>query len=158
MCNDTRVDSRLGPLAASRGILSIAAAPLRTGGTIPAVLGIASGQPGRFDDTDLQALEIVSGLVAAAFSHAGEADARQSELEALGRFRMLFENAPIGIVRVDRDGRLEANRAMERMVGYTAEELAATSFREYTRQGVARAGRGRRARLRHLDDREHHRA
>jgi len=45
---------------------------------------------------------------------------------------MLFEAAPIGIVRVDRDGRLEANRAMERMVGYTAEELAATSFREYT--------------------------
>jgi PAS domain S-box-containing protein len=132
LCNDTRVDSRVGPLAASRGILSIATAPLRTGATIPGVLGIAAGEPDRFDETDLQALEIISALVAAAFSQAGEADARQSQLEALGRFQTLFEGAPIGIVRVDRNGRVEANRAMERMLGYTAEELATTSFREYT--------------------------
>jgi PAS domain S-box-containing protein len=132
MCNDTRLDARVGPLAASRGILSIAAAPLRTGATVPGALAIAAGEPGRFSEADLQTLELISGLVAAAISQAGEADARQSQVEALGRFRTLFESAPIGIVRVDCNGHLEANRAMERMLGYSAEELASTSFREYT--------------------------
>ena len=45
--------------------------------------------------------------------------------EALARFRTMFEGASIGIVRVDRDGHtLEANPALERMLGYTADELA----------------------------------
>jgi diguanylate cyclase (GGDEF)-like protein/PAS domain S-box-containing protein len=56
-----------------------------------------------------------------------------SELEALTRYRTMFEGASAGILRVRADGHIvEANPAMERMLGYTAAELAAMGFREYT--------------------------
>ena len=45
----------------------------------------------------------------------------------------IFDGASIGIVRADRTGRvIEANPAMEQMLGYTAAELAAMRFQEYT--------------------------
>ena len=45
----------------------------------------------------------------------------------------MFEGASAGILRVRADGHIvEANPAMERMLGYTAAELAAMGFREYT--------------------------
>jgi diguanylate cyclase (GGDEF)-like protein/PAS domain S-box-containing protein len=47
--------------------------------------------------------------------------------------RIIFEGASIGIVRVDPKGHtVEANPAMEEMLGYTAAELEAMTFRHYT--------------------------
>jgi diguanylate cyclase (GGDEF)-like protein/PAS domain S-box-containing protein len=49
------------------------------------------------------------------------------------RFRMLFERASVGIISVGPDGRaVEANPAVEQMLGYGAGELVAVSFRELT--------------------------
>jgi diguanylate cyclase (GGDEF)-like protein/PAS domain S-box-containing protein len=60
-----------------------------------------------------------------------ESDA--AEHEALVRYRTIFDCASMGIVRADRSGRLvEANRAIEQMLGYTADELRTMRFREYT--------------------------
>jgi PAS domain S-box-containing protein/diguanylate cyclase (GGDEF)-like protein len=63
-------------------------------------------------------------------------DLRKTQIErddALARYRTIFDGASIGIVRADRTGRvIEANPAMEQMLGYTAAELAAMRFQEYT--------------------------
>jgi PAS domain S-box-containing protein len=49
------------------------------------------------------------------------------------RFLLLFENAAFGIAVIDADGRLEqANPALVRMLGYTAEELSEMTFADLT--------------------------
>src|SRR5258708_6939589 len=49
------------------------------------------------------------------------------------RFRLTFENAPVGIVNVATDGRrLRVNEAMFRILGYTADELVPKSFHDVT--------------------------
>ncbi|MGH2883355.1 MAG: PAS domain S-box protein, partial [Solirubrobacteraceae bacterium] len=51
--------------------------------------------------------------------------------EANERFRMLFDRASVGIVSVAPDGTAtEANPAVERMLGYSAQELSEISFGE----------------------------
>jgi diguanylate cyclase (GGDEF)-like protein/PAS domain S-box-containing protein len=60
-----------------------------------------------------------------------ESDA--AEHEALLRYRTIFDCASMGIMRAHRSGRLvEANRAIEQMLGYSADELRTMPFREYT--------------------------
>jgi diguanylate cyclase (GGDEF)-like protein/PAS domain S-box-containing protein len=61
----------------------------------------------------------------------GERDTGNPEAEA--RFRLLFDRATVGIVRFGPDGTaLEANPALEQMLGYTAQELAELSFTKFT--------------------------
>src|SRR5689334_20074485 len=63
----------------------------------------------------------------------GSADPAGADLEAAERFRMLFDRASVGIVSVATNGSAtEANPAAERMLGYTAEELAEMSFGAFT--------------------------
>lgn len=56
-------------------------------------------------------------------------DRRLSEL----RFRMAFENAPIGIALLDETGTLtDANSALSKMLGYTPDELQGRTFASLT--------------------------
>jgi diguanylate cyclase (GGDEF)-like protein/PAS domain S-box-containing protein len=56
-----------------------------------------------------------------------------AETEALRRYRTIFDGASMGILRADSRGRvIEANPAIERMLGYTMAELETMEFREYT--------------------------
>jgi two-component system, cell cycle sensor histidine kinase and response regulator CckA len=49
------------------------------------------------------------------------------------RFRTIFDAAPMGIVQCDMDGRvLETNPAVQRMLGYSREELRGMHFRDFT--------------------------
>ncbi len=58
-----------------------------------------------------------------------EEDLRNSE----ERYRAIFNNAPIGIVLADSDGRFkEANSALSKMLGYTPEELQRRTTRDVT--------------------------
>ncbi len=58
-----------------------------------------------------------------------EAALRQSEI----RFRLVFENAAIGIVLTDVNGQLVAtNPAFRTMLGYTQNELSGVHFKEFT--------------------------
>ena len=49
------------------------------------------------------------------------------------RFRTLFERASVGIIRVGAGGRaVEANAAVERMLGYGRGELVGVGFADFT--------------------------
>ncbi len=49
------------------------------------------------------------------------------------RFRIIFDAAPMGIVQCDMEGRvLETNPALERMLGYSREELRGMHFQGFT--------------------------
>ena len=54
---------------------------------------------------------------------------RQSE----ERFRLLYENAPLGIIQIDQNGYLTAaNRKFTEISGYSPEEAAGLSYRDLT--------------------------
>ena len=115
ICADTKAMG--AGLAHKRGIRSLIAVPLRHRGEAVGLLNVLSRTPNSFTAEDLNTLELLAVVLASVMSHA-------SEFEALGRFRTIFQASSVGIVRVDRDGRLvEANPAMERMLGYSASEL-----------------------------------
>ena len=142
ICGDSRTDPRIGPLAAERGLLSMVAVPLEHHDGIVGVLHVVAGRPDAFDDEDLRTLELVSVVLSAATSHAAEFEAKRAQVEALSSFRTIFEGASIGIARVDSEGRnVEANPALEQMLGYSAAELAELKFDRYT----------------HAEEVEHHR-
>jgi PAS domain S-box-containing protein/diguanylate cyclase (GGDEF)-like protein len=87
------------------------------------------------DITDLRKaqVELDTALVLRRERDAAELVAKRSQVETLARYRMIFEGASVGILRVDPAGHVvEANPAMERMLGYSAAELAEMSFRHYT--------------------------
>jgi diguanylate cyclase (GGDEF)-like protein/PAS domain S-box-containing protein len=131
ICHDTaQLESSL---ALERGIRSMISVPLRHGDEIVGLLIVLSRQPGTFTEDDLATLEMLSVVLSAAVSHAAELEARRAQVAALARFRTIFEGAAIGITRVDRDGHtLEANPALERMLGYSAAELASMPFQQIT--------------------------
>jgi len=59
--------------------------------------------------------------------------AEESLLRSEAEFRIIFENAAIGMVLLDPSGRpLRGNRALQTMLGYTDEELAAFPFVDVT--------------------------
>lgn len=59
---------------------------------------------------------------------AQQAEAEQALRESERRLRAIFEAAPIGIARIDLDGRfIESNRAMQELLGYDAEEFVTLS-------------------------------
>jgi diguanylate cyclase (GGDEF)-like protein/PAS domain S-box-containing protein len=133
LVTDASVDARVHPLARERGVRSIVAVPLRHGEEVVGQLLVHSPRTAAFTEEDASMLELLSVVLSGALSHAREYEAKRAQIEALGRFRTLFEAAPIGIVRCDARGRLvEVNAEFERMLGYTAAEVAAISFVEYT--------------------------
>lgn len=127
ICNDTR--QLANPLALRRGIRAMLAVPLRHEDAPVGILSVLSEEPDVFTTEDLEALELLSVVLSAAISRASEREARRAEAEALARFRTVFERASIGIVRVDPTGHaIEANPAMERLVGYSVADLAGMPF------------------------------
>jgi diguanylate cyclase (GGDEF)-like protein/PAS domain S-box-containing protein len=69
----------------------------------------------------------------AASRPAGSAHLAAPPVQSNERFRMLFERASVGIISVGPDGRaVEANPAVEQMLGYSSGELVGVSFTEFT--------------------------
>ena len=131
---DTHTDPRSGDASRLYGVRSRIIVPLLSGGGEDAVgsIHVVSPRVDAFDEATANTVELVSVALFAALSNAAESDARRAEVEALDRFRTIFETAPIGILQLDSDGRpVNANPALERMLGYSAAELTELGLDEY---------------------------
>src|SRR3989442_5948886 len=87
---------------------------------------------------DDQALQVVASFLDITDRKQVEEALRESE----ERFRAVFNRAAVGIARIDLGGRIiEANPALQRMLGYSAEELTHNPLATFVHPDYVRDGR-----------------
>ena len=87
---------------------------------------------------DGQALQVVASFLDITDRRQVEEALRESE----ERFRAVFNRAAVGIARIDLGGRIiEANPALQRMLGYSAEELTHNPLATFVHPDYVRDGR-----------------
>lgn len=97
------------------------------------VLKAVSTGPGAFVEEDARVLGLLSVLLSAALNNAAALESKRVEVETLGRFRKIFDGAPIGFLRLDDTARVvEANAAIVEMLGYSVEELGELGIADIT--------------------------
>jgi diguanylate cyclase (GGDEF)-like protein/PAS domain S-box-containing protein len=135
--NDPRINHDLRDKVGDESLICV---PLFRGSDVIGTLNVMSrSKTNRLNEDQRQTLEILSVVLSAAVSRAAEFEARRGQAEALARFRTLFQGVSIGILRLDRDGRIvEANPALELMLGYTAAELGELALADYMHTEDAR--------------------
>jgi PAS domain S-box-containing protein len=132
ICTDTTTDPRASTARAA-GIGSMVIAPLRHGDKSVGQIHVYSREPNSFSDEDLNTLELLRVVLSSAMSLAAELQAKKEQIEALARFEAVYQGAAVGITIVSADARnVAANPAFEEMLGYTSEELASMTIRDYT--------------------------
>ena len=126
-------------LACAEGLRSLCALPLVVRGESIGVLFVASLTTNQYSEKDISFLQKVANQIALAIKNmqsyekivALNAQVSRSE----GRWRAVFENSVIGVALTDLDGRfLAANRAYQKMLGYTEQELRNLSFLDVTHE------------------------
>jgi diguanylate cyclase (GGDEF)-like protein/PAS domain S-box-containing protein len=132
LVGDIARDERASPEMAKRlRNRSLIAVPLLQAGETIGVLFVSDRHPHAFDERDVANVELLSLVLAAALSHAGQLEAQRDQLAASTRMRAFFDGASIGIAVLDEAGHgLEANDVALRMLGYTADELRECTFEE----------------------------
>jgi diguanylate cyclase (GGDEF)-like protein/PAS domain S-box-containing protein len=128
---DPRINRELQQLTGDKSLICV---PLfQGGGRVIGALNVMSSSETRLTERNRETMEMLSVILSAAVSYAAEYEAKRAQGVAYGRFRTLFEGASIGIARLGRDERAaDTNPALEELLGYSAAELAAMSFREFT--------------------------
>jgi PAS domain S-box-containing protein len=138
--SDYTSDPRIGPWRPSgiaRGFRSSAAFPLRQGGRVVGAISLYADEIDYFQEEETGLLSRLADNLSFALSAIAEAEERrraESDLRASElRFRRIFENSAIGVALVDDAGRcVAANKALQKLLGYGAEELTALPFSAFT--------------------------
>ena len=119
----------VGKLADGRGL----GVPLLRGDRSIGVLMAVAADSHTFGDDDARILGLLSVLLSAALSNAAALESERVELETLGRFRKIFDGAPVGFLRLDDMARVvEANTAIVEMLGYSVAELGELGIADIT--------------------------
>ncbi len=126
--------------AASPGIRSLVAVPLKADGRILGVLKVVSSGVHAFRERDARALELLAGLMGSAISHAAAFEGRQARLEertralqeSEQRFKQLVDAAQEGIWVVDDRGMTTyANQRMADLLGHAHGELSGRAIFDF---------------------------
>lgn len=115
--------------AAQAGFYSAVLVPIRAHGFVVGLLGLGTYTLRKFDESDIDLIEVVSNQIGNALVHAQlQADWRASEEQ----YRALVENSDDAIYIADTSGRPRfANSAFPRIFGYALYEVARTGLLEY---------------------------
>ena len=131
--------------AAQLGYQSSIALPLAGGGQMVGVLVLHADERDVFDEEEIRLLNELSGDIgfgiASLHARAAQEQAEQRSRENENRFREIFEQAAVGITRVDLNGVLvDCNQKFSSMLGYTREELLGKTIMEITHPDDHRLG------------------
>lgn len=145
LSEDTELDPRVDREACRKtGARSLIVVPLYYAQETVGVLKVTSDSPRAFGDKDVNTLQLMAGLIAAAMSHAAEFEAKRNLLaertaslvsiqQSEARFRAIFEDTAAGIALVDLDAcLLQTNPALQKMLGYSSAELEGSYVSELT--------------------------
>jgi signal transduction histidine kinase/ActR/RegA family two-component response regulator len=114
-CDDAETDERVDREVSRKvGLRSMIVVPLLYDRRAFGVLKVLSSQPGAFSDRDVQTLQLMSGLLAAALSHAAAYEAKQALVEertgalrqSEERLRLLWESAAVLLTTGEPDAML----------------------------------------------------
>ncbi len=143
--DDTVQDPRVDQAAVRKtGARSMIVVPLYHRQEIVGVLKVFSTKPQAFCNRDVDTLQLMAGLIAAAMSHTAEFEAKQALLDertaslmqiqqSEARFRAIFEGTTAGIAIVSLDGQLfQTNPALQALLGYDEQELKDMYFTDIT--------------------------
>lgn len=129
---DPRTDAILGACGACRSAVYV---PLLHDGRAIGVLSVVASRPGAFDQSDVNAMQLLAGALAAAITHTARFEENQALVtersEALAalqateeRFRALIEHARDVIAVLAADGTIEyVSPAITSLLGYRPEDL-----------------------------------
>jgi PAS domain S-box-containing protein len=159
-CDDTEADPHVDKEKTRHfGERSLLVVPLHFRRQVIGALVIASPQVGAFHDEDVQSMQLLAGIISAAFSHASEFKSKQDLLlertaalaalqESEKRFKSVFDESAFGMSLTALDGDfLQVNRALCEMTGYAEPELLALSYRSITHPDDLKAEQEQRAKL-----------
>ncbi len=139
ICNDVMTDTAASHWRARQldhGFRSSVAMPLRLQGRVCGTLNVYAGEANRFGEQEVQLLEEAAADVSFALDYHHREDARRAAEEQLRSEKLfsdtIIESLPGVVYFYDRDGRfLRWNRNFERVTGYSAEEIASMSPRDF---------------------------
>ncbi len=143
--DDTWLDPRVDKDAIHKiGARSLVVVPLYHRQEIVGVLKVFSTETHSFCNRDVDTLQVMAGLIAAAMSHTAAFEAKQALLnertasltrlqQSEARFRAIFEGTSAGIAIVGLDGNLiQTNPSLQTLLGYEEEELEELHFTDIT--------------------------
>ncbi|MDX2088275.1 MAG: PAS domain S-box protein [Kofleriaceae bacterium] len=131
------VMSSISTLGHDTGLVGCVAVPLVLRGETIGVLAAYRRAPGGRADDDEEFLSALADQAAIAVENARTYRQSQAQAEAIReseeRFRLAFDEAPIGVALVGLDGRfLRVNTVLCEIVGYAREELTSLTFQAIT--------------------------
>jgi diguanylate cyclase (GGDEF)-like protein/PAS domain S-box-containing protein len=129
--------ARMRPRALQFGYQSSIALPLIAGGKTIGVLVLHAAERDAFDGDEIKLLNELSIDIGFGMANlrarTAQAQAEERSRDNEKRFREIFEQAAVGITRVDLDGRLvDCNQKFSDLLGYTREELLGRSMKDLT--------------------------
>lgn len=130
-CDDSETDSRVDKEACRTiGVTSMLVLPLTRGKKAVGVLKVLSSQVAAFNEQHVLMLEILTGVLSAAF---GDAIVHETLRQSEEIFRNSMEHSPIGMALVTPDGHwFKVNKSLCALLGYSVEELTQLDFRAVT--------------------------
>lgn len=128
--NDPRIDQTM---RAKVGDHSLICVPLLRGRDVIGTLNVMRVSPSNpLTEDDRETLEMISVVLSSVVSRAAEIEARRAQAVAINRFRTLFDEASIGILRMDPEGvALEVNPELALMLGASPDEVVGTCFSQH---------------------------